>query len=826
MIDTLLFKIHDMKKFFTLLTIISLAIHSTVLLAQTTTKVVKGQVVAQKAVDAATVSLLNIKDSSLVKTAVTDATGNFEIGFSKEGKFIVSVQAIGYNSYYSEAFDINSANPAYTVKQVVLTAQSQQLGNVMVSNKKPFIEQKIDKTVVNVDASPTNVGLSALDVLEKSPGITVDKDGNVSLRGKQGVMILIDGRPSYLSGTDLANYLKNLSSSNLDQIEIMTQPPAKYDASGNAGVINIKTKKTKVKGLNGSVTVGGGQGFYPKANESFNINYRTGKVNVFGNYGYNYYKGLQSLDLQRNFRDQTTQDIESIYRQHTGMTRFNQTHSFKAGVDYYASKKTTIGFVVNGYTSPSSNNSYNITNIFDANSVMQSQTLSPSTSKDKWGNIGGNFNLKHTFDTLGTELTADADYMRYSSSSHQMFDNYFYSPQGNKIQPDETLRGNLPGQIDIYSVKADYTHPLKGNAKFEAGVKSSYVKTDNNAQYDNLENGAWIVDSGRTNHFIYTENINAAYVNLNKQFTKKWSVQAGLRLENTNAKGDQLTTDSSFTRSYTQLFPTAYIGYAASDKNQFSLSYGRRIERPDYESLNPFYHFLDKYTYEVGNPYLKPQFSHNIELTHSFKSILNTTLSYSTTNDIIQEVLEQVDSTHTSFVKRSNIASQRSFGLSMNAGLPVTKWWRTNIYAQVINNRYKGFVNNGNIDVQATGFMANMNNQFTLKKGWTLELSGFYRSQMIEGILVARPMGKADFAVAKSILKQKGTIRVNISDFANLQSFRGYSRYQNVDVTIHNHWDNRVVNVSFTYRFNKGQSLQHRDHNGAGDEQSRVKGGN
>ncbi|HVX50850.1 MAG TPA: TonB-dependent receptor [Chitinophagaceae bacterium] len=816
-----------MKKFLTLLTILCFSGFYVSTIAQTAAeKSVKGQVSSQKAVDAATVLLLNVKDSSIVTSAVTNNSGTFDMPVKKDGKYLVSIQAIGYNQYYTETFDINTANPVYTIKPAILTAQAVQLGGVVVTTKKPFIELKIDKTVVNVDASPTNVGLSALDVLEKSPGITVDKDGNVSLRGKQGVMILIDGRPSYLSGADLANYLKNLSSSNLDQIEIMTQPPAKYDASGNAGVINIKTKKTKVVGLNGSVTVGGGQGYYPKANESFNINYRTGKVNLFGNYGYNYYKSKQSLDLVRNFRDQQTQDIESIYKQQTNMSRINQTHSFKAGVDYYASKKTTLGIVVNGYISPSTNNSYNTTDIYDADGVLQSQTLAPSNSTGKWRNIGTNFNLTHTFDSTGRELTADVDYVQYHSTSNQMFYNYFYDPKGDKIQPDETLRGMLPSDINIYSAKADYTHPLKGNAKFEAGIKTSYVKTDNNAQYDNLIGGDWILDTGRSNHFVYTENINAAYANLSKQFSKKWSAQAGLRLENTNAKGNQLTTGQTFTRNYTQLFPTAYLGYTLNDKNQFSVSYGRRIERPDYESLNPFYYFLDKYTYQVGNPYLKPQFSNNFELTHSFKSILNTTLSYSTTTDIIQEVLEQVDSTHTSFVKRSNIASQRSFGLSMNASVPVTKWWRSNLYGQVINNRYKGFVNYGDIDVEATGFMANMQNQFTLPKGWTLELSGFYRSKMVEGILIARPMGKLDFAVAKSIMKKKGMIRVNVSDFLNLQSFRGYSRYQNVDVTIHNRWDNRVVNVSFTYRFNKGQSLQHHDHSGAGDEKSRVKGSN
>ncbi len=816
-----------MKKNLTLLTIVCFCLMAVEAHAQTAlSKGVKGLVAAQKPIDAATVALLNVKDSSIVKTAVTNKDGQFEIALLKDGRFLVSVQAIGFNTYYSEAFEVNTSSPVYTVKQVSLSPSSQQLGNVVVTTKKPFIEQKIDKTVVNVDASPTNVGLSALDVLEKSPGITVDKDGNISLRGKQGVVIYIDGRPTYLSGTDLANYLKNLSSGSLDQIEIMTNPPTKYDASGNSGIINIKTKKTKVTGLNGSVTVGAGTGKYPKANESFNINYRRGKVNMFGNYSYGYYKNFHSLDLVRNFRDEGTKNLESIFRQRTDGISISQSHSFKLGADYFITKRTTLGVVVNGYTSPNKSSNTNVTNIFDANDVMQSQTLSPSVDNGKWSNLGGNLNFKHTFDTTGKELTADVDYVHYSSSSNQLFNNYFYDDKGNKNLPDEVLRGILPGDIKIFSVKADYTHPLKGNAKFEAGVKSSIVKTDNNAQYDTLANNVWGVDTGRTNHFIYKENINAAYVNLSKQLNKKWSVQLGLRLENTSSNGHQVIKDQTFRRDYTQLFPTAYVGYAPNDKNQFALSYGRRIQRPDYEDLNPFYHFLDKYTYQVGNPYLKPQFSHNIELTHSFKNMLNTTLSYSTTNDIIQEVLEQVDSTHTSFVKRSNIAKQNSFGISMNAGVPVTKWYRTNIYAQVIYNQYKGFVNTGDINVSATGFMANISNQFTVKKGWTFELSGFYRSKMIEGILIAKPMGRADFAVAKSIMKDKGMIRVNFRDFLNVQHFQGYSKYQNVDVTIANTWDSRQVNVSFTYRFNKGQSVQHRDHNGAGEEQNRVKGGN
>lgn len=790
------------------------------------TKKIKGQVIGnQKSIEFASVTLFSAKDASALKSTKTDADGRFVFEINQAGTFYVSVQFVGYANFKSEPFEI-STEEVLELKPIALTESAQQLNAVTVSSKKPFIEQKADKTVVNVDASPTNTGLSALEVLEKSPGVSVDKDGNVSLKGKQGVLILVDGKQTYLSGPDLANMLRNLSSSNLDQIELMTNPPAKYDASGNSGIINIKTKKLKIKGFNTSITVGGGMGNHPKANESLNLNYRTGKVNLFGNYSYNYNKGSQDLDLNRNFRNQQTQAIESIFGQQSDIVNKSQTHNFKLGADFYASKKTTLGVVINGYFNPADFSSLNTTNIYNQNYQLQTVTLATGSSKENWKNLGGNFNFKHSFDTTGTELTADADIIHYSSDLSQLFTNEFFNNGGGKIQQDEILRGILPGSINIYSAKTDFTHPLKGNAKLEAGLKSSYVKTDNNANYDNLINGNWQTDTGRSNHFIYKENINAAYVNVSEEFSKKWTAQVGLRLENTSSNGNQLTTGETFKRNYTQLFPTSYLQYSLNDKNQFTLSYGRRIERPDYGDLNPFYYFLDKYTYQVGNPYLQPQFSHNIELSHSFKGFLNTSFSYSTTNNIIQDVIQQVDSTHTSYLKKSNIAKQNSFTLSMNAGFAVTKWWRTNIYAQAQHNQYKGFVNNGNINISGAGFMTNISNQFTLKKGWNLEASGFYRSKMVEGTIVSEPMGVINFAVAKNMLKNKGTLKLNLRDPFDIQMFRGYSKYQNVDVTVKNQWDNRVVNLSFTYRFSKGKAAASNHRSSAEDEQNRVKGRN
>lgn len=786
---------------------------------------VKGKVTASgKPVESATISLLK-PDSTTIKQTVSEKDGSFIIQKINAGNYLVSVQFVGNTIYYSPAFQLDKQHPQADLQTIQLVS-SARLRDVVVTSQKQYMEQKIDKTVINIDASPANTGLSAYEVLEKTPGVSIDKDGNISLKGKQGVVVMIDDKPTYLSATDLANFLKNLPSSSLEQIELMTQPSAKYDAAGNSGIINFKTKKSKTVGFNTSVTIGTGMGKYPKTNESINLNYRTGKVNLFANYSYCYNKRFHTLDLTRNFRDNTG-EIESKFEQTANMLSSRQSHYLKTGLDYYVSKKTTIGFSVNGNFNPGKQSNDNVTNIMDADNNLQTQTFTNSNISDKWTNYGANINFTSKLDSAGQEISGSLDYIYYKTLSDQMFVSSFYNDNATKIGNDETLRGHLPGMIHIYSGKVDYSLPLKHDTKLEAGIKSSYVETDNNAQYDSLLNNEWVEDSGRSNHFVYKENINAAYINVSKQLDKKWSAQVGLRLENTVSTGNQLTTGQTFKRNYTQLFPTAYVSYAMNDKNQFSLNYGRRIERPDYEDMNPFYYFLDKYTYQVGNPYLKPQFSHNIELSHTYKNMVTTTLGYAIINDMISEQLEQVDSTHTTYVTKANLANQHSLTLSVSAGIPITKWWRVNAYMQGAYNSFEGFINTGLIKVHGPSFSTNIQNQFTLPKGWSMELSGYYNSKAVYGTIVGLGQGSMNFAVSKKVLKDKGIIKLNFRDFAGLQQWNGYSRYQNIDVNIHNKWESRVVNISFTYRLSKGkQAEQRRINNSAGEEQSRIKGAN
>lgn len=818
-----------MKQLPILITALSLALASLKGQAQSNPARITGNVnAAQKPVEAATVSLLRAKDSAVVKFAVTSKTGKFEIEQIKDGGYLISIQALGYQKYYSDKFQVAAGSTTASFGGIELTPASNKLQDVTVASKKPLIEQKIDRTIVNVDASPTNVGSSALEVLEKSPGVSVDKDGNISLKGKEGVLVLIDGRPTHLGGADLANMLRSLSANQLDQLEIMTNPPAKYDAAGNAGVINIKTKKTKQFGYSGSVSLGYGQGVYGSTNEGLVFNYRQGKVNVFTNLSHNYNRGFGELDIQRNFLNPASKVVESHFDQEARMKREGNSFNGKLGMDYFASKKTTLGFALTGYRSDRDFSNHNVNNLYNPPGNLVEQTRAISLQPETWQNYSANINFRHVLDSSGKELTADLDYITYDADQKQNMVNSYYSPSGAASRKADTLYGDLPQLIDIYSARVDYLHPLKNGARFEAGLKTSIVRTDANAAYDTVHYGNVMRDFSRSNHFVYEENINAAYVNLSGSLSKKWNAQLGLRVENTIAKGKQKTTGEDFNRNYTQLFPTAFIQYKPSDKHSFGLNYGRRIRRPNYQSLNPFIEYLDKYTYEQGNPNLRPQFSHNVELSHNFRGVLTTTLHYSRTVDIISPVIEQITEDTLTYVKQANIANQRGYGASVSLNVPVTKWWTSNLYVNTLYNRFSGLVNNEMVTVSATGLMLNGSQQFKLSKQSTFEISGWYRTAGLEGVIRAKAVGMLALGFSQQIMKGKGTLRFNLRDVLYTQQFRASTKYGAVDASFQERRDSRVFNIGFSYRFSKGKmnGNNQRRRNGGVEEANRVGAGN
>ncbi|MDQ6843034.1 MAG: TonB-dependent receptor [Bacteroidota bacterium] len=816
----------------TLLTLF-LIIISKALFAQSSLGTITGTITDggdQKIIDAATVTLFKANDSSLVKINLTDKKGNFSFEQIPFGKYYLLATSTGHLKTYSSTLEIKSDAPVSAgILQLTNNIKTLSAVNVTAIIKKPLIERKIDRTIINVDASVTNAGTTALEVLEKAPGVTVDKDGNISLKGKQGVMIMMDGKPAYLSGQELANLLKNMPSSSIDQIEIMTNPSAKYDASGNSGVINIKTKKEKMKGLNGSLSAGIIQSKFTRTNNSLNLNYRKGKINLFGNYGLSYWQGYNDLTLERKFRNVSTKELETIFDQQSLLNHNSTFQNLKVGMDFYADKKNTLGIVLSGYVNPGNNTGDNTTLLKNASDHTDSIAKAISSQHRKSNNFSANLNFRHEFDTTGKEFTVDMDYLTYYQTSGQLFDNSFLNPDYSPLRPATQLMGTLPSTVNIYSAKTDFVFPLKKSAKLEAGLKSSYVTTDNDALYQNRTPTGYETDEGKTNHFIYKENINAGYLNYSRQI-KKWGLQLGLRAENTNAKGHQVGNatrpDSSFTKNYVNLFPTAYVSFEADKKNTFSLNYGRRIDRPDYQDLNPFYYFLDQYTYEVGNTLLQPQFTDNIELSHTYNGFLTTTINYSKTNNAISDVLKQITSERKTFQTKGNIASKTNYGLAVSANFPVTKFFSTNIYSNVVHDNFKGALNGDYLNVNAITFFSNINNQFKFKKGWSAELSGFYRSKGIEGQIVMNPMWRMDAGVAKQVFKNKGTLKFSVRDIFKTQNFSGFVTYQDIDVYIKNIRDSRSASLTFSYRFGKPvKNQQRRKTGGASEEQNRVKTG-
>ncbi len=814
-----------MKQIIILLTSISISISSMAQTAGNVSGSIKDEG-NQQIIDAATAALLKSRDSSLVKSAVTDKVGNYKFENIKGGTYLISATSIGHTTVYSKTFTINNDTLSIILPILQLIRINKSLSAVTVTSKKMFIQRKIDRTVINVDAAVTNAGTTAMDVLEKSPGITIDKDGNISLKGKQSVLVMLDGKPSYLSAADLANLLRSMSSANLDQIEIMTNPSSKYDAAGNSGIINIKTKKNKQNGFNGSVNLAYGQGVYGKTNNSLNLNYRDGKFNLFSTLSINHRNNFQQLDINRIYKN-SDQSVNAIFSQNGKFLRNNGNNSLKIGADYYASKKTTIGVVLTGFNN--NENQHNLTTSYlkNASNQLDSTVVSTSTELGAWKNGSINLNLRHQFDSTGREFTMDADYVNYNSTKNQPFNNTVYLSNG-AISSSGQLFGNLPSLINIYSAKADYTHPLKSGLKLETGVKASFVNTDNIAGYFNIINDVKVPDYEKTNRFKYKENINAAYINASKEI-KKWGFQAGLRIENTNYTGNQFGNpqkpDSSFKKSYVGLFPTMFVTYTANKKNQFSFSYGRRINRPAYEDLNPFLFYLDKYTYAEGNPFLRPSYANVLEVAHTYNQWFTTTLNYAHTKDLFNEMFEQRG--FATVVKQGNFASADNVSLSINAQKKVTKIWTAIIYGEGNYSKYTGLTYGSSNKTSGTTFLINITNQFKFNNGWSAELSGFYRTKGIEGQISISSLSQINAGVQKEILKKKGTLKLNIKDafFSMIQN--GKINLLNTDASFHQYNDSRVMTVSFAYRFGKPiRGTEKRKSGGVGDEQNRVKGGN
>jgi hypothetical protein len=658
----------------------------------------------------------------------------------------------------------------------------------------------------------------------------VDKDDRISMAGKNGVEIYIDGRPSPLRGTDLANYLRSLQSSSIESIEFITEPSAKYEASGNAGIINIKLKKDKSLGTNGSVTAGYNQGYFPKYYTSINLNHRNKKTNLFGSYTYYNGGNHSTLDFYR-------EQMDSIFDQRSQRYNTAISHNIKTGMDFFLNKKNTFGVLINGNFSTGTEKEDGPLYISDKATNTINRILNAQTDfKAGRNNVNFNANYRYT-DTSGRELNMDADYGFYDLTNKQYLPNTYYQPDGVTEISKNIYRVNGPTNIDIYSFKIDYEQKF-GKGKLGFGGKTGLVQTKNNSQRFNVINNIDELDRDRSNRFNYSENINALYVNYNRPF-KKFSLQAGLRAEHTVSKGRSTGEkrigntsqfepyDSSLNKQYIDFFPSASLSFSKNPASQWSLSYSRRVDRPRYERLNPFEFWLNDYLYSRGNTDLMPQYTNSFSITNTYKYKLTTKLSYSHVRNMFTEVFEPSDTKMYQTTK--NLNSQDVTVLTIS--YPFT--YKTFMSFSNLSASYSRFNanlsgNKINTDIYTLQYYIQNTYKFGKKKNWTAELTGLYLSPYIwQAAYKSKALGFVDAGLQKTVLKGKGTVKASFSDLFNTMKFLGEGSYAGVYNRVASLWESQQLKLNFTYRFGSNQVKAARQRKlGIEEEASRTAGGN
>lgn len=800
--------------------VLGVCLFSTTAFSQTISGLAKDE--QGKTLSGASIALKKAADSSVVKLAVSNAAGKYEFSDIQPGKYFINVSHVGLLAQNTTAFEMNGTG--VSVPDVVLVKSDGKMKEVVVTSRKPVIEVRADKTVLNIEGSINAVGQDALELLRKSPGVMVDRDDNISMSGKNGVQIYIDGRPTPLSGKDLSEYLKTIQSSQIEAIELITNPSAKYDAAGNAGIINIKLKKNKSLGTNGSVNAGYQQGIFPKYNAGIALNNRSKRMNTFGNYTYSRSRNEMFMNMHR-------EQLDTLFDQKSVMTQRNKTHGFKAGFDYFINSKQTFGVMANGNFNDNTFTNYSTTPI----SFIPTNTLDRILIADN-GSFGYrdnmNFNANYRYaDTSGRELNMDADYGFYNLYNDQMQPNYYLNP--DRTPRDSAIYNMLaPTDIDIYTFKADYEQNFR-KGRLGIGGKISYVESTNDFQRYNVIKSVNILDTLRSNAFDYTENINALYVNYNRQF-KNVMVQLGLRVENTNAKGHStgfrrvgnayVRYDSTFTRNYTDPFPSAAVTFNKNPMKQWSFSYSRRIDRPAYQDLNPFEFKLDEYTFQKGNTELRPQYTHSIGATFMYKYKLTTTLNYSHVDDVFTQLIDTAEKSK-SFITKKNLAVQDI--VSLNVSYPFQyKWYSFFGNLNTYYTRYKADFGPGrtvNLDAFAYNFYMQHSARIG-KKGWSAELSGWYSSPSIwQGTFESKEMWSVDGGVMKTVLKGKGNVKVSVSDIFQSMRWGGVSNFAGQYMKAGGGWESRLFKLNFTYRFGSNQIKAARQRKtGLEDENKRV----
>ncbi|MGB3778722.1 MAG: outer membrane beta-barrel family protein [Tunicatimonas sp.] len=761
----------------------------------------------------ANVLLLSATDSALVKGTVADTTGAYALEVTTNDRYLLSIQMVGYTSYFSDPF--GPASAAQQHPPVQLAEATTELGEVVVRSTKPMIEVTSNAIIMNVESSPILQNGTAKQVLEKSPGVVVDQNGNISVKGKSNVLIYLDGKPTYMSNADLMRMLESMPAQNIEKLEIMDNPPAKYDAEGNAGIINIVRTAEAAVGLNGTVGVNLGRGRYSRISPSVQLNYRQNKVNLFGDYSYFYNKNVGSTTL---FRRIPNEDLGGVttFDQATNRLNLPQGHNFRAGADWFLTKQTTLGVLVSGNDGRFEQEENNRTVLGGVYDNPFDGLDANNTTNSRWQNLTYNLNFEQNWKKAGT-LSLDLDYVDRTSSNLQGNNNFYFSNDDDPVPPPLLVRTDALTNISIFAAQADYSRSLGKELQLEVGSKLSRVATDNELDFRRIIEGVSVRDTSRSNRFMYDENITAGYVNLNKKWGNRWNAQLGVRGEHTYSQGESLTLDSLVQRDYFNLFPSASASYTIPEQHSFSLSYSRRIDRPDYGNLNPFEFFLDRFTFQRGNPFLNPQYTDAFAFTYGLKNAVFLTLNYNHTTDAITDVLEQENADQTTFQTTVNLNQIKNYSANLSTSLPVAQWWMANLNLTAFyNDVLSPYSEGGVIDNSQFSYVLRAQNTLSLPKEFKLEVTGFYQSPLIWGMFEVGHQYQIDLGLVKEFGRLRA--QASLNDIFNWRQNPVTIRQGDISVDVVNKWETRVFQLNLSYRFGNQKVKKARRRGTASDD--------
>jgi iron complex outermembrane receptor protein len=784
---------------------------------QSKTLVIKGRVFTENKIPAesSTVILL-AADSSILTSTASDEQGAYNFTVD-EGVYLILASRIGYNQSFSGPYTVLGQGDV-NARDILLVKSVPMLKEVSIAARKAYVEVKPGRVVLNVQSSIVAEGNSVYDLLRQAPGVHAGSQGTLSLIGRQTAMVLVDGKPLNVSGENLVAILESMQSSSVQQIELITNPSARYEAGG-AGVINIMLKKGSNAGTNGTFTIGGGYGKFYKANTGITFNNRMGNVNIFGNYNYAANKTFKTFTTDRTIN---YQGLVSNYDSRYYTTRESFNHTFRLGSDFFFSPNHTLGVLISGTVNNSNflkDNLLRITN----NGTFDSTITTMTNLKRDLATVNYDINYTGKLDTLGQTLSGYLSYNHFDRESNEYITNSFNKASGEVYRPNLLQQNLSPARINIWAAKVDYVKPLSKNTMLEAGLKYSHVASGNDLIFGPKRNGVYTVDPNFSSDFQYTENINSAYTNLLTS-AGKWKINGGLRIEQTIAHGNSAGDKIQFEKNYIDFFPQVQLKYTYNPKNNFTLSFNRSIYRPLYEDLNPFLYYVDLYDYRAGNPQLLPSYTSTVELAHSYNSTIVTSLYASVTDNFYGfNAYEQDDQSKVNITTRKNFGRMAAYGIKFFTPAQFTSWWNATFSVDVSYQRIKAYRQNGDLNKGTQDVLFNTMHSFRLGGGVAAEAMFKYESPTFYGFSQFKANYRFDAGISKTVFNNMGTFRLSVNDMFRTERDRAYANYRNINLSIVNREEGRVVRFGFSYRFGNSKLKSAGTHKlGNEDEQRRT----